>query len=430
MRVIRAALAVMIALAPVVETARADVRIKDIASFEGVRENQLVGYGLVVGLNGTGDTLRNSPFTEKSIEGMLERLGVGNLSEDNMRTQNTAAVMVTAMLPPFARRGSTIDVVVSSLGDASSLRGGTLIVTPLSGADGEVYAVAQGPIAVAGYAAQGVNASIVEGVPTVARIENGATVENEIDFTLASLRSFRIALRSPDMTTAHRVADKINQALGPGTAQVLDPTTIEVMGNDKGDTPEMMAAVENLMVQPDSVAKVVIDARSGTIVIGSNVRVDKVAVSQGGLTVVVREDIEVSQPEPISIGGTTVVVPQTEVEVQEAEVNFTILEGDVSLQRLVDGLNAIGAYLNRTSPNPSDPAKTAAKEFEAVFLTQVMEEMLKTVPLGDMGGGFAEETWRSFLARAYADQLVEQGTTGIAASVENSISAYRAAMRG
>lgn len=336
------------AIAPAVDAARADVRIKDIASFEGVRENQLVGYGLVVGLNGTGDTLRNSPFTEKSIEGMLERLGVGNLSEDNMRTQNTAAVMVTSMLPPFARRGSTIDVVVSSLGDASSLRGGTLIVTPLSGADGEVYAVAQGPIAVAGYAAQGVNASIVEGVPTVARIENGATVENEIDFDLKSLRSFRIALRSPDMTTAHRVADKINAALGPGTAQVLDATTIEVVGHDKGDTPEMMAAVENLMVQPDSVAKVVIDARSGTIVIGSNVRVDKVAVSQGGLTVVVREDIEVSQPEPISIGGTTVVVPQTEVQVQEAEVNFTILEGDVSLQRLVDGLNAIGVTASQT----------------------------------------------------------------------------------
>jgi len=348
MRVIRAVLALILAIAPAVNVAHADVRIKDIASFEGVRENQLVGYGLVVGLNGTGDTLRNSPFTEKSIEGMLERLGVGNLSEDNMRTQNTAAVMVTSMLPPFARRGSTIDVVVSSLGDASSLRGGTLIVTPLSGADGEVYAVAQGPIAVAGYAAQGVNASIVEGVPTVARIENGATVENEIDFDLKSLRSFRIALRSPDMTTAHRVADKINAALGPGTAQVLDATTIEVVGHDKGDTPEMMAAVENLMVQPDSVAKVVIDARSGTIVIGSNVRVDKVAVSQGGLTVVVREDIEVSQPEPISIGGTTVVVPQTEVEVQEAEVNFTILEGDVSLQRLVDGLNAIGVTASQT----------------------------------------------------------------------------------
>jgi len=348
MRAFRALLALVIAISPALDAARADVRIKDIAQFEGIRENQLVGYGLVVGLNGTGDTLRNSPFTQKSIEGMLERLGVGNLADEQMRTQNTAAVMVTSMLPPFARRGSTIDVVVSSLGDASSLRGGTLIVTPLSGADGEVYAVAQGPIAVAGYAAQGANASIVEGVPTVARIENGATVENEIDFDLNSLRSFRVALRTPDITTANRVADKINQSLGPRTAQVLDATTIEVMSNDKGATAEMMAAVENLMVQPDSVAKVVIDARSGTIVIGSNVRVDKVAVSQGGLTVIVREDIQVSQPEPITIGGTTVVVPQTEVQAQEAEAHFTILEGDVSLQRLVDGLNAIGVTASQT----------------------------------------------------------------------------------
>lgn len=325
-----------------------EVRIKDISSFEGIRENQLVGYGLVVGLNGTGDRLRNSPFTQKSIEGMLERLGVGNLSGDQMKTQNTAAVMVTAMLPPFARRGATIDVVVSSLGDASSLRGGTLIVTPLSGADGEVYAVAQGPIAVAGYAAQGANAEIVEGVPTVARIENGATVENEVKFNLASLNTFRIALRTPDITTASRVADKINDEMGPRTAKVLDPTTIEVSANDKGAVTSMMAAVENLTVQPDVVAKVVIDARSGTIVIGNNVRVDKVAVSQGGLTVIVREDIEVSQPEPITIGGTTVVVPQTEIEVQEAEAHFTILEGDVSLQRLVDGLNAIGISASQT----------------------------------------------------------------------------------
>ncbi|MGI3170972.1 flagellar basal body P-ring protein FlgI [Pseudooceanicola sp. C21-150M6] len=345
MSIFRTALAlILLAAAP----AHADVRIKDIAQFEGVRENQLVGYGLVVGLNGTGDTLRNSPFTERSIEGMLERLGVGNISEENMRTQNTAAVMVTAMLPPFARRGSTIDVVVSSLGDAESLRGGTLIVTPLSGADGEVYAVAQGPIAVAGYAAQGANAEIVEGVPTVARIENGATVENEVEFKLSQLTSFRIALRTPDITTAHRVADRINDSLGPRTAQALDSTTIEVTVNDKGAAPEIMAAVEGLMVQPDSPAKVVIDARSGTIVIGNNVRVDKVAVSQGGLTVIVREDIEVSQPNPISIGGTTVVVPQTEVQVEEKQANFTIIEGDVSLQRLVDGLNAIGVTASQT----------------------------------------------------------------------------------
>ncbi|MGR3756495.1 MAG: flagellar basal body P-ring protein FlgI [Tranquillimonas sp.] len=326
----------------------AEVRIKDIATFEGVRENQLVGYGLVVGLNGTGDGLRNSPFTQKSIEGMLERLGVGNLSEDQMKTQNTAAVMVTAMLPPFARMGATIDVVVSSLGDASSLRGGTLIVTPLSGADGEVYAVAQGPIAVAGYAAQGINASIVEGVPTVARIENGATVEREVSFQLASLDSIRIALRNPDFTTAERVEKAINESLGSGIARALDSTTIEVKLPGKSDVPELIAAVERLTVAPDSVAKVVIDARSGTIVIGANVRIDMVAVSQGGLTVMVREDISVSQPEPISIGGTTVVVPETTVAVQEKPAAFTVLEGDVSLQRLVDGLNAIGVGAKET----------------------------------------------------------------------------------
>ncbi|WP_425450819.1 flagellar basal body P-ring protein FlgI [Pseudoroseicyclus aestuarii] len=327
--------------------AQADVRIKDIAFFEGMRENQLVGYGLVVGLNGTGDTLRNSPFTEQSLEGMLQRLGVGNLSEEDMRTSNTAAVMVTAMLPPFARRGNTIDVVVSSLGDADSLRGGTLIVTPLSGADGEVYAVAQGPIAVAGYAAQGINASIVEGVPTVARIENGATVENEIAFAFDSLDSVRISLRVPDFTTAQRVEEAINGALGANTARALDATTIEVNPYEKGDLPGFMAAIEGLRVTPDSMARVVIDARSGTIVIGQNVRIDRVAVSQGGLTVTVREDIEVSQPEPFSIGE-TVVVPQTSVAVEEREANFSILEGDVSLQRLVDGLNAIGLGATET----------------------------------------------------------------------------------
>lgn len=338
-----AALLVLAGAAP----APAQVRIKDIASFEGVRENQLVGYGLVVGLAGTGDRLRNSPFTERSIEGMLERLGVGNLSDEQMRTENTAAVMVTAMLPPFARRGSTIDVVVSSLGDASSLRGGTLIVTPLAGADGAVYAVAQGPIAVAGYAAQGINASIVEGVPTVARIENGATVENEVDLAFATLDSVRIALRTPDFTTAARIEEAINRSVGAGSARALDPGTVEVRARGKGDIFGLMSQIETLTVQPDAVAKVVIDARSGTIVIGANVRIAQVAVSQGGLTVIVREEIEVSQPEPFSIGE-TVVVPQTSVQVEERETQFTVLEGDVSLQRLVDGLNAIGLGATQT----------------------------------------------------------------------------------
>lgn len=336
-----AALAVLAVGAVMPPEASADVRIKDITTVEGVRENQLVGYGLVVGLNGTGDTLRNSPFTENSIEGMLERLGAGNLSDDDIRTENTAAVLVTGTLPPFPRMGQTLDVVVSSIGDASSLRGGTLIVTPLTAADGEVYAVAQGPIAVAGFAAQGINASIVEGVPTVARIENGAIVEREIPFVFNNLSTIRLALRTPDFTTAQRVEEAINASLGPNTALALDPTTVEINAQDKSDLPELMSHIENLRVRPDTVARVVIDARSGTIVMGANVRIGEVAVAQGGLTVIVREEIEVSQPEPFSIGE-TVVVPQTEVEVREREAQFTVLEGNVSLQRLVDGLNAIG----------------------------------------------------------------------------------------
>ncbi len=327
--------------------ATADVRIKDIAAFEGVRENQVVGYGLVVGLNGTGDNLRNSAFTEKSIAGMLERLGVGNMAGENIRTNNVAAVMVTAMLPPFARRGSKIDVAVSSLGDATSLRGGTLIVTPLSGANGTVYAVAQGPIAVAGYAAQGTNASIVEGVPTAARIENGATVENEIDFKFDRLNSVRIALRTPDFTTALRIEDAINDQLGEKSADAVDPGTVVLSFAKGADLPEIMALVENLRVQPDIIAKVVIDARSGTIVVGRDVKISEVAVTQGGLTVTISEDIMVSQPEPFSIGE-TVVVPETIVEVQERDANFAIIEGNVSLKRLVDGLNAIGLGATET----------------------------------------------------------------------------------
>jgi flagellar P-ring protein precursor FlgI len=324
-----------------------EVRIKDIATVDGVRENQLVGYGLVVGLNGTGDSLRNSPFTESSIEGMLERLGAGNLSDDQIRSRNTAAVIVTASLPAFARMGQTLDVVVSSIGDASSLRGGTLIVTTMTGADGEVYAVAQGPIAVAGFAAQGLNASIVEGVPTVARIENGAIVEREIPFAFESLDTIRLALRTPDFTTAQRIEEAINAYLGAPAARAIDPTTVEIQADRRIDRTQLMAHIENLRVSPDTVARVVIDARSGTIVIGANVRIGEVAVSQGGLTVLVREEIEVSQPEPFSIGE-TVIVPQTEVEVRETETEFTVIGGNVSLQRLVDGLNAIGVGATET----------------------------------------------------------------------------------
>lgn len=325
----------------------AQVRIKDIVTFEGVRKNQLVGYGLVVGLNGTGDRIRNSPFTKKSIEGMLQRLGVGNLSDEELRTKNAAAVMVTATLPAFAKTGSSLDVVLSSLGDATSLRGGTLIVTPLTGADGEIYAVAQGPIAVAGFNAQGINANIVQGVPTVARIENGATVENEINFSLNSLKSVMLSLRTPDFTTASRIKDVINEKLNNNTATALDPSTVEIRPPGKMAIMDLITAIENLQVTPDNVAKVVIDARSGTIVIGADVRIDKVAISQGGLTIIVEDHLEVSQPEPFSIGE-TVIIPKSTVAVESKDTKFTVLQGDVSLQELVDGLNAIGVGANET----------------------------------------------------------------------------------
>ncbi|MFY0597972.1 MAG: flagellar basal body P-ring protein FlgI [Cognatishimia sp.] len=331
-----------------VNDARADVRIKDIASFEGVRENHLIGYGLVVGLLGTGDKLANSPFTRESMRGMLERLGVANIDANLLKTKNTAAVMVTAKLPPFGRRGAPIDVTVSSLGDASSLRGGTLLVTPLAGADGEVYAVAQGAVAVSGFRAEGNAATITEGVPTIARIDNGAIIEREVPFSLRELESFRVALRTPDFTTATRVRDVVNMELGAQFAEVLDPGTIEIQIQDKANVAEFVSVIENLEVQPDSVARVVIDEKSGTIVIGSNVRIGQVAISQGGLTVKVRERFNVSQPQPISIGGTTVVIPDTELDVEEKDSKFTILDADVSLQDLVDGLNAIGVGARQT----------------------------------------------------------------------------------
>ncbi|MBM1635037.1 flagellar basal body P-ring protein FlgI [Sulfitobacter mediterraneus] len=342
--------------------AQAEVRIKDIANFEGVRENHLIGYGLVVGLLGSGDKLNSSPFTRESIRGMLERLGVANLDGAALKTKNTAAVMVTAKLPPFARRGSPIDITVSSLGDATSLRGGTLLVTPLTGADGAVYAVAQGAVATSGYRVDGNAASVVEGVPTIAKIENGAIVEREIDFNLFQLDSVRIALHNPDFTTAARVHDAIENRLGNGAAEVLDSGTVEVWIGGKGNVPDTMMTVENLTVTPDAIARVVVDEKSGTIVMGADVRIGQVAISQGGLTVRIQENFNVSQPgpvsvgggtavitgAPISIGGSTVVVPETEIDIAESDGSFTILRGDVSLEELVNGLNAIGVGARQT----------------------------------------------------------------------------------
>ncbi|WP_276153212.1 MULTISPECIES: flagellar basal body P-ring protein FlgI [unclassified Sulfitobacter] len=357
---LRAALIGAIAFGPL--PVSAEVRIKDIANFEGVRENHLIGYGLVVGLLGSGDKLNSSPFTRESIRGMLERLGVANLKGPELKTKNTAAVMVTAKLPPFARRGSPIDITVSSLGDATSLRGGTLLVTPLTGADGAVYAVAQGAVATSGYRVDGNAASVVDGVPTIAKIENGAIVEKEIDFNLFQLDSIRIALRDPDFTTADRMREAINDRLGPKTAEVLDSGTVEVWVNGKTNVADTIMAVENLTLTPDSVARVVVDEKSGTIVMGADVRIAQVAISQGGLTVRVQENYQVSQPGPVSfgggtavitgapiqIGGSTVVVPETEIDIEEKDGSFTILRGDVSLQELVNGLNAIGVGARQT----------------------------------------------------------------------------------
>lgn len=323
--------------------ANANSRIKDIADFEGIRENQLVGYGLVVGLNGTGDSLNNAPFTEQSLRVMLNRLGAG-VGDANFSTANVAAVMVTANLPPFATAGSRIDVNVSALGDAGSLRGGTLLVTQLLGAGGDVYALAQGPVAIAGFAAQGEAASIVQGVPTSGRITNGALVEREIPFKLASLRKVRLALRNPDLTTSRRIAKTVNAFIGRGTAEPIDPATVQLRLTKgfNGNIVDLLTDIEQLIVEPDQVARVVIDEQTGTIVMGRNVKVSKVAVAQGNLTLLVTETPVVSQPGPLS-NGETEVVPRTAIEVDEtSDAKLGIINEGVTLKDLVDGLNALG----------------------------------------------------------------------------------------
>ncbi len=322
----------------------AQSRIKDIANVEGVRDNMLVGYGLVVGLDGTGDDIDDAVFTRESLIGMLQRLGV-NARDNDLDTDNVAAVMVTADLPPFARQGTRFDIRVSSLGSADSLLGGTLLVTPLLGADGDIYAVAQGPVAIAGFAAQGAAQSITRGVPTSGRIANGAIVEKEIDFDLAALQTLNLTLRNPDFTTARRVAQAINQFVGENTARSLDPSTIQVQvpASYSGQTVELLTDIEQLPVSPDQIARVVIDESSGVIVMGERVRISTVAVAQGNLTVSITETPQVSQPAPFADAGETVVVPRTDIEIDEDEDRrLAVLPEGVSLQELVNGLNALG----------------------------------------------------------------------------------------
>ncbi|MDD7910433.1 MULTISPECIES: flagellar basal body P-ring protein FlgI [Pseudovibrio] len=338
MRRILLILAMIVTLAP----AHGASRIKDIADFEGIRDNQLIGYGLVVGLQGTGDSLNNAPFTRQSLQAMLERLGV-NTNEVDLNTDNVAAVMVTANLPPFATQGTRIDVSVSALGDSSSLQGGTLLVTPLMGADGEAYAIAQGPVAIAGFQAQGDAASITRGVPTAGRIANGALVEREVEFKLATMRAVRIALRNPDLTTARRIAIAVNELIGLPTAEPLDPGTVQLTlpSNFNGNIVDLLTDVEQLLVEPDLPAKIVIDESSGIIVMGQQVKVSTVAVAQGNLTVTISESPEVVQPNPFA-NGQTAVQPRTDLQVTEDQSQLALVDETITLQELVDGLNALG----------------------------------------------------------------------------------------
>lgn len=329
----------------------AQSRIKDIVDIEGVRDNQLVGYGLVVGLNGTGDDLDKAVFTRESLIGMLQRLGV-NARDEDLDTDNVAAVMVTANFPAFGRHGARIDVTISALGDAESLLGGNLLVTPLLGADGEVYAVAQGPVAVGGFSAGGEAETITRGVPTTGRIPNGAIIEREVPFALNELQRVKLSLRNPDLSTAGRIAGAINDFLREQrkieqpSAEVTDPGTVTLAIPEaySGRAVALLSDIEQLTVKADQIAKVVIDERSGVIVMGQNVRISTVAIAQGNLTIRITETPQVSQPGPFAEAGETVVVPRTQIEVDDQNGSrLAVVEGNgVSLQQLVDGLNALG----------------------------------------------------------------------------------------
>lgn len=347
---IRLALALILLLSAA--AAEAAVRIKDIADLRGLRENQIVGYGLVIGLNGTGDTLRNAPFTEQSLQSMLDNMGI-NVRNDNtnptarpttLRTRNVAAVMVTADLPPSIEPGERMDVTVSSLGDATSLLGGTLVMTPLRAADGAVYAVAQGSVTVAGYSVGGQAQNVSQGTPTAGRIPNGALIERAVQGSFHEMEFLVLELKNPDFVTATRILDAINRyAGGRYRAQIAferDYRTI-VLSKPRNVGPvRFLAEIGELTVEPDTRARVVINERTGTVVIGRDVRISTVAVTHGNLTVRVTELPVVSQPNPFSRGETKV-VPQTYVDVNEPGAQVAILSG-VDLQRLVRGLNQIG----------------------------------------------------------------------------------------
>lgn len=342
-RLLVAGLAFLCFLTPI-QPAFADAsRIKDIASLQAGRDNQLIGYGLIVGLQGTGDSLRSSPFTEQSMRAMLQNLGISTQGGQSA-AKNTAAVMVTANLPPFASPGSRLDVTVSSLGDATSLRGGTLIMTSLTGADGQIYAVAQGSVIVSGFSAQGQAASVTEGVTTAGRVPNGAIIERELPSKFKDAVNLVLQLRNPDFSTAVRIADTVNrfaaQRYGGAIAEPRDSQEVSVAKPKTADLTRLMAEIENLVVETDTPAKVVVNERTGTVVIGADVKVSRVAVSYGTLTVQVTETPQIIQPQPFS-NGETAVQPQTDISVMKSGSNVAILNGP-DLRTLVAGLNSIG----------------------------------------------------------------------------------------
>ncbi|MGB3407883.1 MAG: flagellar basal body P-ring protein FlgI [Jannaschia sp.] len=319
------------------------IRIKDLVEFDGVRGNDLVGYGLVVGLNGTGDGLRNAPYTEEIMTNILERLGV-NVTGEQFRPRNVASVIVTASLPPFARTGGRIDVTVSAIGDADSLLGGTLVMTPLTAADGDIYAVAQGTIVAGGVSARGDAAEVIEGVPTAGVIPAGARVEREVEFDFTEMTQIRLALREPDFTTAFRVEQAINAQLGRRVAEMLDSGTVllDIARAGQRSPAHAISVIENVTVEPQHKARVVVDQASGTIVMGSDVRISQVAVSQNNLTLRIEEAPIVVQPNPFS-EGETVVVPRTGVALQEEPgPGLALVEAGTTLSDVIAGLNALG----------------------------------------------------------------------------------------
>jgi flagellar P-ring protein FlgI len=336
-------LAILVSFLLGVSAANAGSRIKDITSIQGLRDNQLVGYGLVMGLQATGDSLRNSPFTDQSIRSMLDRMGV-NVATGSVKSKNVAAVIVTAILPPFVSKGERIDVAVSSIGDASSLAGGQLVMTPLVAADGQAYAVAQGPLSISGFTASGTAEKLSEGVPTAGRIANGALIERELSGEFNDLKSITLQIRNPDFATAVGISDKINvyskQRFGEAIAAERDFRTVYVKLPKKITVSRLAAELGELEIEPDTPARIVIDEKSGTIVIGEKVKLSTIAVTHGNLTVRVTESPTVSQPAPES-EGQTAVVPSTEVNATQTGGQLAILDAP-NLETLVDGLNQIG----------------------------------------------------------------------------------------